>query len=81
MNLIWNSFPKEIQDTILEVMKIFVEVAAGLWDEICQEGFEYAVQEYGHEDIELSDEEIDRWLELLIPLHEYTLRIWKKRFS
>jgi TRAP-type C4-dicarboxylate transport system substrate-binding protein len=72
MNLdTWNSFPKEIQDTILEVNeKIFVEVAAGLWDEICQEGFEYAVQEYGHEDIELSDEEIDRWLELLIPLHE-----------
>lgn len=49
-------------------------MAAGLWDEICQEGFEYAVREHGHEDFELSDDEIDRWLELLIPLHENYIR-------
>jgi len=72
MNLdTWNSFPKEIQDTILKVNeKIFNEVAAGLWDVICREGFEYAVQEYGHEVFELSAEEIDRWLEKLIPIQE-----------
>ncbi len=76
----WDAFPKEIQDTILKVNeKIFDEVAAGLWDEICREGFEYAVQEHGHEDFELSAEEINRWLEKLIPLHEEYIKDMEER--
>jgi TRAP-type C4-dicarboxylate transport system substrate-binding protein len=83
MNLdTWNSFPKEIQDIILEVNeRIFNDVAAGLWDVICQEGFDYAVQEFGHEDFEMSAEEIDRWLELLNPLlEEYSKNMDDKGF-
>lgn len=72
MNLdVWNTIPSEIQATILEVNEIvFEEIAAGLWDKACSDSLEYAIKEYGHEVIELSDEEFARWMGKLTPLKE-----------
>jgi len=69
MNLdTWNSFPKEIQDKILEVNERLFPEMASLWDKICAEGLEFAKTEYGHEEFTLSDEEFARWMEKLTPI-------------
>ncbi len=72
MNLdVWNSFPSDIQEKILKVNEqIFAEVASGNWDEINTEGLQFAKEGYGHEEIELSDEEFARWMEKLVPLQD-----------
>lgn len=71
MNLnVWNSLPSDIQEKIEEVNKKIFEQSSTVFDEICNRGIEYAVKNYGHEVIELSQEEKARWMERLIPLQE-----------
>jgi len=81
MNLdVWNSFPPQIQEKILEVNEqIFEDVASGLWDEICAEGLQFAKEGYGHEEIELSDEEFARWMEKLVPLQDEYIKSMEEK--
>jgi TRAP-type C4-dicarboxylate transport system substrate-binding protein len=74
MNLdMWNSFPADIQEAITKVNdKIFEDVASNLWDIICDEGLDFAKDEFGHEEIWLTDDEFNKWIDKLTPiLDEY----------
>jgi TRAP-type C4-dicarboxylate transport system substrate-binding protein len=63
----WNSFPEDIQEAISKVNEeFFEEVASEHFDKFNQEGLEYGI-EHGDEVIELSEEELQRWIDLLIP--------------
>ena len=82
MNLdVWNSFPKEIQDKILEVNeKIFTEVAAGLWDSLNISALEFAIKETGQEVLpELSPTETARWIEKVLPIQEKYIKSVEER--
>ncbi len=72
MNMdVWNSLSSEVQQAIEEVNgKFFEEVAMGLWDKQNEEALKYAVDETGMEVITLSDEEQDRWIELVEPIQD-----------
>lgn len=68
---VWESLPEDIQEDIEEVNReIFEDVASTLWDDINESAMEYTQEEFGHETIELSDEEKEKWLERLEPLKE-----------
>lgn len=67
----WNALSPEIQETIEEINeKFFDEVAAGLWDMQNDEAIEWAVEEMGQEVIELSEEEANKWIELIQPIQD-----------
>jgi TRAP-type C4-dicarboxylate transport system substrate-binding protein len=71
MNLeVWNSLPEDIQEQIEGANKKVFEQTSTVFDEICAEGLDYAVNEFGHEVIELSKEEKDKWKARLEPLQE-----------
>jgi len=71
MNLdVWNSLPQDIQEKIEQVNRKIFEEKSTVFDEICNRGLEYAVNNYGHEVIELSEEEQARWKAKLEPLQE-----------
>lgn len=67
MNLdTWNSLPPDLQSTIEQINeKYHEEVFIGAWDFICDRGLKYAIEETGHEIINLSEDETARWIELL----------------
>jgi len=67
----WNSLSPEVQQAIEEVNeKYFEEVAMGLWDMQNEEALQWAIDETGIEVITLSDEEANRWIELVQPIQE-----------
>jgi len=72
MNMdVWNSLSTEVQQAIEGVNeKFFEEVAMGLWDKQNEEALKYAVDENGMEVITLSDEEQNRWIELVEPIQD-----------
>lgn len=72
MNMdVWNSLSPEVQQTIEDINeKFFAEVAMGLWDKQNEEALKYAVDETGMEVITLSDEEQNRWIELVEPIQD-----------
>lgn len=77
---VWNSLPEDIQNAINEVNeKIRKEVAAPLWKQLNESGLKYAVDNYGHEIITLPDEEKQRWLERLEPLHEEYIKSMEEK--
>ncbi|MDW7650534.1 MAG: TRAP transporter substrate-binding protein [Bacillota bacterium] len=64
MNLdTWNSLPPSVQQIIDEVNEDFVMEYGKLRTDYSIKGQQFAVKEFGHEVIELSAEERDRWLE------------------
>jgi TRAP-type C4-dicarboxylate transport system substrate-binding protein len=73
----WNSLPKEIQDTILQVnATVMEEIGFGLWDMQNEEALDYAVNEKGMEVINLDEEEAARWKEKVRSMQdEYTAKI------
>ncbi|RQD78442.1 MAG: ABC transporter substrate-binding protein [Candidatus Syntrophonatronum acetioxidans] len=70
---VWDSIPPQHQEAIEEVNeRIHEEVAMGLWDKQNEAGLEFALEETGQEEIELSQEEVERWKEKVRPiLDEY----------
>jgi TRAP-type C4-dicarboxylate transport system substrate-binding protein len=72
MNLdVWNSFPPDIQEAIERAnVQVFDEVIYNLWDFLNEDGLHYGIDNYGHEEFFLSDEETGRWLELIYPLQD-----------
>jgi len=69
----WDSIPPHHQEAIEEVNeRIHQEVAMGLWDKQNEEALEFALEETGQEEIELSQEEVEIWKEKVRPiLDEY----------
>ena len=67
----WDALPEDLQEIFLEVNESFhEEVAAGLWDAQNEEALEWAVEETGQEVIELSDDEIEKWIERVQPIQD-----------
>jgi len=67
----WNSLPKDVQDTIDQIDKEWIEKQAKIWVDIDKEGKEFAAAK-GHKFIPLSKEEDERWAKLVQPiLDEY----------
>lgn len=72
MNLdVWNDLPSELQEIISEVNEDFFDsTAARLFLDMNESALNFAVDETGQEIIELSDDELERWLEAVTPLLE-----------
>ena len=67
----WNALTPELQQAIEKVnQEYFEEVAMGLWDMQNQSALQWAVEETGQEVITLSDEEAQRWIELVQPIQQ-----------
>jgi len=65
----WNSLPTEIQNTIEEVNKQFYEdVVAGFYDQLNEVAIKWAQDEHSMEMITLSEEEAQKWKDILKPL-------------
>ncbi len=73
----WNSLPEDIQQIILEVNeKVFDEIGIGLWDSQNEAALKWAIEDQGMEIIELSEDEKDRWIKLIEPIHaEFSKKI------
>lgn len=70
-NEVWDSIPADLQAIIEEVNERFhEEVAMGLWDRQNESALQYAVDEEGMELIYLTEEESDRWKEIIMPVQE-----------
>jgi len=65
----WNSLPKDIQKVFDEVSKESAEYHGQAWNEMEIEGYKFA-KELGHTFITLPPEELARWHERVIPLHD-----------
>ena len=62
----WNSFPPEIQEAVLEINeKIFKEKVVSLFQKDDEAGLKYGIEQEGLEIIELSEEETERWVNIL----------------
>ena len=71
MNLdTWNSLPLSVQMIIDEVNEEYVTEYGKLRTDYSIKGQQYAVEQFGHEIIELSAEEKDRWMEKILPIPE-----------
>ncbi|NLK51934.1 MAG: TRAP transporter substrate-binding protein [Syntrophomonadaceae bacterium] len=67
----WNAISPEDQKAIEKVNEEFFEkVAMGLWDKQNEAALKWAVQEKGMEVINLSEEEQDRWINLVKPIQD-----------
>ncbi len=67
----WNSLSADLQKTITDVTEKYQkDVAAGLWDTQDKDALKYAVEEKGMEIIELTEAEMQLWIEKVAPLQE-----------
>lgn len=65
----WNSLPEDIQQAITDTTEKFhEEVGIGLWDRQNEDALEWAVNVQKMEVIELSDDEMDRWIQAVQPM-------------
>lgn len=65
----WNSLPEDIQQIIVDTTLQFQdEVGIGLWDSQNEDALKWAVEEEGMEVIELSDQEMERWIKAVEPM-------------
>ncbi len=67
----WNSLDPDIKEAIEAVNdEYFEQVAIGLWDKQNEDALKYAVDEQGMEVITLSQEESDKWINLVQPIQD-----------
>ncbi len=66
----WNSFPAEVQQIFDEVNEKYVYEYGVLRTEHTLFGQEFAVDEFGHEIIELDANEVERWMEAIEPVQD-----------
>lgn len=65
----WNSIPEDLQQVIIDTtLKFQDEVGIGLWDRQNEEALKWAIEEEGMEIIELSEEEMARWIKAVEPM-------------
>jgi TRAP-type C4-dicarboxylate transport system substrate-binding protein len=77
----WNSLPEDIQETILEINEKFQEdVGIGLWDKQNEDALKWAVDDMGVEVFNLSQDEMQRWIDIIKPIQdEFTETIRKSQ--
>ncbi|MDZ4133187.1 MAG: TRAP transporter substrate-binding protein DctP [Dethiobacteria bacterium] len=67
----WNALPEDLQEIFVRVSEQFHEqVAAGLWDAQNERALEWAIEETGQEVITLSEEEMEIWINIVLPIQE-----------
>lgn len=67
----WNSLDPSIQKVIEETNeKYFAEVASRLWDKQNEAAWKWAVEEKKMQEINLTKEETEKWIELIKPLQD-----------
>lgn len=67
----WNSLSPENQKAIEAINeKYFTEVAMGLWDKQNEAAMKWAVEDQGVQEIKLTDEEAERWINLVQPIQD-----------
>ncbi|GAB6057021.1 TRAP transporter substrate-binding protein [Desulfonatronum parangueonense] len=76
----WRALPADLQAVVEEVSeRFFHDVAMGLWDTQNEAALKYAVEETGQQVITLTDEEVARWTELVLPIQvEFVEEMRKK---
>ena len=74
----WESLPKDVQETIEQINKEWIERSAELWDKIDKEGREFTLSK-GNKIIPLSKEENARWAEAVKPVLEDYLKSMKEK--
>ncbi len=74
----WESLPKDVQETIEQINKEWIERSAELWDKIDKEGREFTLSK-GNKIIPLSKEENARWAEAVKPVLEEYLKSMKEK--
>jgi TRAP-type transport system periplasmic protein len=74
----WEALPKEVQQTIEQINKEWIEKTCQLWDQVDKEGREYTLSR-GNKIIPLSKEEDARWAKAVEPvLAEYVKNMKEK---
>lgn len=73
----WEALPLDLQEIMIAVNeRFFEEVAAGLWDAQNEKALQWAIEETGQEVIELTPEEMARWISLVEPIQDdFVLRM------
>jgi len=66
----WEQLPDEVQQIFIEVNQEYTYKYGVLRTEFTKEGQEYAMENYGHEVIELSSEEEEKFLEAIEPVQD-----------
>jgi len=67
----WNSLSAEDQQAIEDINEqYFEQVAMGLWDKQNESALKFAVDENGMEVINLSEEEANKWIDLVKPIQD-----------
>ncbi|MCW3489818.1 TRAP transporter substrate-binding protein [Dethiobacter alkaliphilus] len=64
----WNSLPPSVQEIFNEVNEKYVVEYGKLRTDYTVEGQQFAVEDFGHEVIELEENELQRWLEKIMPI-------------
>jgi len=77
----WNSIPADLQKIISQINQDWIPMHGKAWDESDQVGLEY-FKSLGHEVIELSDAESEKWKVTISPvLDDYIGKMNKKGFD
>jgi TRAP-type transport system periplasmic protein len=65
----WDALPEDLQAIFTRVSEQFHEqVAAGLWDAQNERALEWAIEETGQQVITLSEEEMEIWINIVLPI-------------
>lgn len=76
----WDSLPGDIQNIIDQVTEdFFHEIIAEFWFEYAEQGLEYVRSLKDVEMIELADDEISRWLEIMQPIMDQQIAFLNER--
>ncbi|MBF0530702.1 MAG: TRAP transporter substrate-binding protein [Deltaproteobacteria bacterium] len=74
----WESLPKDVQKTIEEINKEWIEKTGEVWDSLEKAGLDYT-QSKGNKVISLSKEEDERWAQLVKPVLDDYLKASKAK--
>ena len=79
----WDALPEDLQAIFTRVSEQFHEqVAAGLWDAQNERALEWAIEETGQEVITLSEEEMEIWINIVLPIQaEFVEKMNEQGFS
>ena len=74
----WEALPQDVRATIEQINEEWIERTGKAWDEIDAEGVEFGKSK-GHEFIQLSNEEDERWGKAVLPLRENYVAEMKRK--